>query len=627
MNSIPRPASGGRNGDYPAGKFIGDQLSCVLSDFARTMLTDFPIQSILNELVLRIVELLPITAAGVTLISPSTKPHYVAASSDEAMHYEELQTELGEGPCLVTYQTGEAVTIPDLSVDKHFKKFTPRALAAGLGAVFTFPLRHEDQQLGALDLYRNTPGALSDDEMDIAQTMADVTTAYLLNAQARAELRSQSERSLAVSMRDSLTGLANRALLIQRIEHALQRSSRSKQSIAVLFIDLDQFKRVNDTFNHQVGDELLVAVAERLGVLIRPGDTLARLSGDEFVVVCEDFDDVAEVQVIAARLVEKLAEPFKLPSGAISISISVGIECGPSTDADPETLLNRADIAMYSAKRRGGNDFEVFDIQEQVHINLALQLQEDVGHAVAKGQVRLMYQPIVRTSDGSVVGAEALLRWDHPTRGPIEPDVLIPLAEYTGAIIEVGQWVLQRACLDRQRWQDVNSVDFVISVNVSPIQLLAPDFVEGVTKILQNTDTAGRYVCLEVTESALVHDAAQAVVILNELKELGILLALDDFGTGYSSLSYLQDFPVDIIKIDQKFIAELVNDSASRAIVAKTIELAHLLDLVVISEGVETSEQSHEINQLDSDLCQGFFFWEPLSAIALDDVMAPSMIS
>ncbi|MCW3043275.1 MAG: diguanylate cyclase/phosphodiesterase with sensor, partial [Actinobacteria bacterium] len=269
------------------------KLSEVLSEFARTMVTNFPIQGILDHLVKRIVEVLPISAAGVTLISPGTDPRYVAASDESALRFEKLQTELGEGPCLAAYQTGEAVAVADLRDESRFPKFTPRAVEAGLVAVFTFPLCKGAERLGALDLYRSTPGLLDDAAMSAAQTLADVAAAYLLNAQARVDLEASSERSRESAVHDALTGLPNRTLFLERLDHAVRRGRRSGKMAAVLFADLDRFKMVNDLHGHNAGDELLVTVAERLTGVLRPGDTLARLSGDEFVILCEDLDEPA----------------------------------------------------------------------------------------------------------------------------------------------------------------------------------------------------------------------------------------------------------------------------------------------------------------------------------------------
>jgi diguanylate cyclase (GGDEF)-like protein len=325
---------------------IQEELANVLSEFAQTMVTDFPIQRILDHLVERIVDIMPITGAGVTLISETRDPQYVAASNASALRYEQLQTELGEGPCLAAYQTGEAVSVPDLNDESRFPAFSPRALTAGLSAVFTFPLRHDDRPLGALDLYRDTAGPLTPESMSAAQTLADVAAAYLINARARSDLQDSSDQSREAAMHDGLTGLANRTLLMQRLEHAFLRAQRSCKTLAVFFVDLDAFKAVNDTYGHQIGDELLVAVGQRLATVLRPGDSLARLGGDEFVVLCEDLDDPAHADSIAIRFHAALARPFTLTDVELDIHCSIGIACDNSGDHEPEALIHNADQAM-----------------------------------------------------------------------------------------------------------------------------------------------------------------------------------------------------------------------------------------------------------------------------------------
>ena len=271
------------------------------------MVTDFPIQGILDHLVERIVDILPVTAAGVTLIAPGSDPHYIAASNDAALRFEQLQTELGEGPCVDAYHTGIAIAAPDLSHETRFRRFSPRAVDAGLAAVFTFPLHRGALRLGALDLYRDTPGPLSPESMRAAETLADVAAAYIVNAQAREDLQDSSDRSREAALHDALTGLPNRVLLLERIAHAFQRAQRSNKTLAVFFVDLNRFKEVNDSYGHDVGDELLVAVTARLTEILRPGDTLARLSGDEFVILCEDFDDATQAEPVARRIDAALA--------------------------------------------------------------------------------------------------------------------------------------------------------------------------------------------------------------------------------------------------------------------------------------------------------------------------------
>jgi diguanylate cyclase (GGDEF)-like protein len=342
--------------DHESMMPAGQQLADVLSEFARTMLTDFPIQTILDHLVERIVDILPISSAGVTLISPGTEPQYIAATNVDALRYEQLQTELGEGPCLLAYETGAAVTVPDLNSEERFPIFGPRARRAGLAAVFTFPLRYGDHRLGALDLYRQLPGPLSPRALTAAQTLADVVTAYLLNARARKDLQDSSDRSRQAAIHDSLTGLPNRVLMFERMEDAFARSRRSGKSTVAIFVDLDRFKSINDTYGHRVGDELLVAVARRVTGLIGPGNTLARPSGDEFVAICEDLDSPDQATEIGTRLAAGLAPPFLLSEVEITITASIGIAYADHSeyaDFSPKQLIHEADMAMYRAKREG----------------------------------------------------------------------------------------------------------------------------------------------------------------------------------------------------------------------------------------------------------------------------------
>ncbi|MEY2590589.1 MAG: hypothetical protein QOJ67_2573 [Acidimicrobiaceae bacterium] len=595
------------------------QLSDVLSEFARTMVTNFPIQAILDHLVVRIVDVLPITAAGVTLISPGTDPRYVAASDAAALRFEELQTELGEGPCIAAYLTGEAVAVADLRNEPRFPRFAPRALEAGLVAVFTFPLRNGSEQLGALDLYRDTPGALDSDTMSAAQTLADVAAAYLLNAQARADLHDSSDRSHEQALHDALTGLPNRILLLERLDHAVLRARRSGTMAAILFADLDGFKHVNDLHGHGVGDELLIAVSRRLTAALRPGDTLARLSGDEFVILCEDLHGFGEVDAIATRMCAAVAAPFNLSAGEVEITTSVGIAFSGRGDQLSEQLLHAADTAMYQAKRKGGARHQIVDLREQQVTAQRAGLERDLRGALGRGELRTEYQPIVETVDGKLVGLEALLRWDHPARGLVSPTLLVPLAEQSDLITRIGGWVLEEACANLHRWRQARNGDAVtMSVNVSAHQLIAREFVSTVAAVLARTDTDPELLTLDMAESVFVHDRARALAVLNELNDLGVKIALDDFGAGYASLTSLKEVPIDIVKIDQGFIAELDHDPATRAIIVKIVELAHLLGMTVVAEGVETVEQHEQLAALGCDHCQGYYVARPMRPEALD---------
>ena len=596
----------------------GDELAAVLGEFARTLITDFPIQGILDRLVERIVEILPVTAAGVTLIDAGMVPHHVAASNESALRFERLQTEVEQGPCLSAYESGEAVAVPDLGSDERFPRFSPPALAAGLAAVFTFPLRHGNGRLGALDLYRDTPGALDRQDMGAAQTLADVAAAYLINAQARDEARAASDRYHHGALHDPLTGLPNRLLLQERLEHAAQRAQRSHTSAAILFADLDGFKRVNDTHGHRVGDELLRAVAHRLSGVVRPGDTLARISGDEFVFLCEDLRSPADVEVLAGRIHEAFASPFALADAELRVSASVGMAfAGPGEEISNQ-LVVRADIAMYEAKRTGGVGHEVVDLRKALQDDDDYRLEIDLRSALARDELDVAYQPIVRSADGLVTGVEALLRWTHPSHGLVPTASVVDVAERCGLIVDVGAWVLARACRDRGRWlREHPGAPLDLAVNVSAYQLTSPGFCATVTAVLARTGMDPTALILEMTENILIEDGDRAVATLADLKALGIRLALDDFRTGYSSLSYLRRLPIHVVKIDRGFIADIGHAPAGGAIVAAVRNLAHVLGLTVTAEGVETQAQRAEVRAIGCESAQGFFYARPMPASAV----------
>jgi diguanylate cyclase (GGDEF)-like protein len=617
MSALGEPAR--PSGSVVGGSVVHERhLAVILSDFARTLGTDFPIQAILDHLIESIVDVLPVTGAGVSLISNTLAPRYVAASDENALRYERLQTELREGPCLSAYTTGEAVSVPDLMMDGRFPRFGPAAKRAGLAAVFTFPLRHGDGRLGALDLYRQAAGGLDDEDMAAAQTLADVTAAYLSIAQDRELARSSSERFRHIGLHDALTGLPNRVLLQERIGHAAKRAHRSRTYAAILFVDLDRFKRVNDARGHDVGDRLLVAVAKRLSTLVRPGDTLARYAGDEFVFLCEDLHSENDVDLLARRVDQSFDTPFIAGEEAVTISASVGVAfAGPGQDVTDD-LVTEADRAMYQAKRRGGASHQIIDLRESTHAQDQDDLEDDLKVAFRKDELCIFYQPVVRTRDGVLIGVEALLRWTHADRGPVSPTSVISLAEKTELIHEMGSWVLERACLDHLRWQRLAPTHRLdLAVNVSSIQLMRASFPDTVSKILGRSGFDPRALILEITESILIEDPDRAMLVLAEMKSRGVRFALDDFGTGYSSLSYLRRLPIDVVKIDRSFIADLENATTGRSIVAAVTDLAQGLGLSVTAEGVETQSQRDDVDSVGCDSAQGFFYGAPMSATAI----------
>ncbi len=592
-----------------------EKLSSVLSEFARTLVTDFPLESILGHLVNQMVEVLPITSAGVTLIAPGVNPRYIAASDDAALRYEAVQTELGEGPCLLAYTSGAPVLVPDLAKDDRFPQFAARAAAAGLAAVFTFPLHQDDIRLGALDLYRDTPGPLQEHDMVAAQTLADMAAAYLTNVQGREDAHALADGFRQSALHDLLTGLPNRLLLQQRLEHATQRGQRSHTAAALLFADLDRFKLVNDTHGHQVGDGLLIAVARRLTALLRPGDTLARVSGDEFVILCEDLQDAGDVEMLAIRIDQAFAAPFNVLGVDLTISASVGIAFAGLGEDISERMMTDADTAMYQAKRKGGAGHQVIDLPEATRVVEWHALERDLRGAVANEQLQVVYQPVVSSADGRVTGVEALLRWDRPAHGPVAPQTVVAAAEQNGLIGQIGAWVLERACRDRIQWlRHCGTTPLEIAVNVSTTQLMALGFSGSVATILQATGTDPDALILEMTEDIFIDDSDRARTVLQQLKRLGVRVALDDFGTGYSSLSYLRRYPVDVLKIDRTFLIDIGQDPVGTRLLAGVTDLAHILGLSVTAEGVETEQQRDEVAAIGCEHSQGFYYARPMSA-------------
>lgn len=603
-----------------------DKLSAVLSEFARTMITDFPIQGILDHLITRIVEILPVSAAGVTLISSDLRPRYIAASDDSALRFERLQTEIRQGPCVTAYTSGSAVAVADLRCDDRFPEFAPAALDSGLAAVFAFPLCHGEGRLGALDLYRDIPGDLDSEDMDAAQTLADVTAAYLVNAQAREEARVTSDLFHHSALHDALTGLPNRLLMRERLEHVVQRAKRSHTNTAILFVDLDRFKQVNDTQGHQIGDELLLAVANRLSGLVRSGDTLARFSGDEFVFLCEDLKDASDVELLAERVNKAFTKPFVLSTSELTISASVGIAFAGPGQAISNELLVRADMAMYEVKRQGGAGRQIIDMREALRTNIDNDLEGDLRKAVDRNQLKVAYQPLVRASDGVVSGVEALLRWNHLERGDVPPLTILAAADQSELINGIGAWVLEQSCRDHATWEDDHPGDLLtMGVNVSARQLANPHFYGTVARVLDATGMDPSQLLLEITESCFIEDSDRMLGVLEDLKTLGLGLALDNFGSSYSALRHLTRLAVDVIKIDRLLISNICHDPTNRAIVAAVVNLAHSLGLTVVAAGIETQDQFDEVIEAGCDFTQGFFHAQPMCSSAVDDLIGAGL--
>lgn len=433
------------------------------------------------------------------------------------------------------------------------------------------------------------------------------------------ERRALEEELAHQAFHDALTHLPNRMLFLDRLRHALTRSERTDQKLAVLFLDLDNFKVINDSLGHEVGDQLLISVAERLRGSMRSGDTAARLGGDEFILLLEEIHSVQEAERVAQRLHDVLKEPFFVGQREIFITPSIGIAIGTSADERPDDLLRNADVAMYRAKRNGRACYEIFDPVMHKRVMQRLELEHKLRQAIERREFVVHYQPKLDLATGKIVEMEGLIRWQHPEQGLISPSEFIPVAEETGLVIPIGRWILHEACSQMQDWRlrFRGHAPSKVSVNLSAVQLRMPSVVDDVAATLRETGLDPSCLCLEITESAVIDNAELAMTTLKSLKDLGVELAIDDFGTGYSSLSYLKRFTVDVLKIDQTFVDELDGDQENAVIVGVTIRLAHALGMRVVAEGVETQSQLDRLKELDCDLAQGYYVARPQPATSI----------
>ena len=442
---------------------------------------------------------------------------------------------------------------------------------------------------------------------------------YLLDITAERELQEQLRLQ---ALFDPLTGLANRVFFHEQLEHAVSIRTETEAETAVVFVDLDQFKQINDQYGHSVGDEVLSVLGERMKSVIRAGDSVARLGGDEFAVLLTSVQEPAEAAIVAERLVERITAPIDVAGRHLLVTASVGIALG-SSGAE---LLKQADAAMYRAKLHGDADYAFYDDElDQAALNRFKRIGE-LREAIAGKQFSLAYQPVVNLDPFEVVGLEALLRWQHPTRGEIQPLDFIPLAEESGLIVHIGRWVLLEACFYASRLRELLGRDVEIAVNVSARQLQHPEFVDHVDNALQRADLPAHLLTLELTESVLVASGERAEQQLNVLKDRGVKLALDDFGTGYASLAYLQRLPVDIVKIDRSFTAKIDSGAADLALLEGIVGLGKALGLQLVAEGIERVAQQGIVQDLGCHGAQGFHFGRPAPAAAATEALTADAV-
>jgi len=456
--------------------------------------------------------------------------------------------------------------------------------------------------------------------LSVSEAIAIHSRCFTLLVQDISERRAFEARLAYQATHDALTGLPNRELYNDRLVQAMAHAARQEHILALLFLDLDRFKYINDTLGHDVGDELLKAVAERLKSSLRQEDTLARIGGDEFTLLLHTLHHVDGAVMVAQNILDMLERPFAVAGQELYVSGSIGITFYPFDANEASTLVKNADTAMYAAKSRGGNNYQFYSEEMNTKASGRLEVERQLRHAQERGELLLHYQPQVDASSKRIVGVEALLRWQHPSLGLVSPADFIPLAEETGLIIPIGDWVLRTACAQGAAWHK-SGLEVSVGVNLSARQFAQPHLLESIEAILEETGFPPHLLDLELTESAVMQRGSETIAILKQLRRLGVSLSLDDFGTGYSSLSYLQHFPINTLKIDRAFVRDITGKAGDGALAAAIIAMAHSLSLKVIGEGVESAEQLAFLQARQCQIIQGFYFSKPLPCQVVTDLL------
>jgi diguanylate cyclase (GGDEF)-like protein len=513
---------------------------------------------------------------------------------------------------------GKAVVAGDIAAEGGVP-FRKAALARGCRSLASLPLRVDGRAAGVLLLYSTEPGAFDEEELALAEQLADSVAFALAYIEKEEQLH-------YLASYDVLTKSANRNLLQDRLAQAIALAGRQGRQVAVIFVDVDNFKYVNDSLGHKAGDILLKTVTERLGSCVRDVDTIARHGGDEFVLVLPDQSSEEQASQIIQRILTAIAQPIVIDGQELSITCSLGASFYPQDGADGETLLKNADAAMYRAKELGRNTFQFYGKDINSRVSERLGMENSLRRALERDELVLRYQPQINLGTGRIVGAEALIRWRHPKLGTIPPERFIPLAEETGLIDSIGDWVIRTACAQNKAWQDARLPKITVSVNLSARQFRQQGFAESVSGILRETGLASRYLGLELTEGLVMHNTAAGVLILEKLKTMGVNLSIDDFGTGYSSLSYLRRFPIDELKIDQSFVRDVMVDPNDATIAKAIIALALELNLKVTAEGVETHQHIAFLQQNRCEQAQGFYFSRPVPSHEFGALLERSLL-
>lgn len=520
------------------------------------------------------------------------------------------------GSCGIAVFRREPVIVTDIMQDPLWENYRKLAAPYGYRSCWSTPiLSHQGAVLGVFAMYSMTVREPSEAETRLINFTTRIAGIAI-------ERKLAEDQIHFMANHDALTGLPNRALLEDRLSQAILYAQRYDRWVTVLFIDLDNFKLVNDTLGHNAGDELLKTVAARMVECVRATDTVVRLGGDEFVIVLSDppgnIDLISEA---VQRIRVAIAEPIELGNHRLGATASIGIANYPKDGANPNTLLANADAALYRAKEFGRDNFQFYAPEFNTRAHEKLVLREEMRNALAHSEFKLLYQPQVDLRTGRVFAVEALLRWEHPTRGAVPPTVFIPTAEETGLIVPIGDWVLHEACRQNKAWQDAGLPPLTVCVNVSARQFRERNLIDRVVNALNDSGLEARYLELEVTESLIMQDVDLAVATMNTLQDLGVQISIDDFGTGYSSLSALKTFPVARLKIDKSFINDLAADESDQAVASAVITLGQNLHLRVIAEGVETDDQVAFLRKNNCDEMQGYHFSKPISPEAITKLL------
>lgn len=526
------------------------------------------------------------------------------------------------GSCGTAVYRKEAVIVADIENDPLWKDYRELAMSHGYRSCWSTPiLSYQGTVLGTFAMYSTTVR-----EPTAAETaIINVTTRI---AGIAIERKKAEDRIHFMANHDALTGLPNRTLLKDRLSQAVLYTQRHDRWVTVVFIDLDNFKIVNDSLGHNAGDILLKTVASRMTSCVRASDTVVRLGGDEFVILLLDQPKSADmISVTLQKIRAAIAAPIHIEGHDLKVTSSIGIANYPNDGTDADTLLANADAAMYRAKEMGRDNFQFYTPELNIKVHEKFLLQEELRNAVARSEFVLLYQPQVDLRTGKIFAVEALVRWMHPTQGMVSPVKFIPVAEETGLIVPIGDWVLREACRQNKAWQDAGLPHMNVCVNVSPRQFKEKDLVDRVIHALQESRLDAKYLELELTESLIMQDVERAVKTMEELEALGVQISIDDFGTGYSSLSALKNFPVARLKIDKSFIDELTTNESDKAVTSAVISLGQKLNLRVIAEGVETAEQVAFLRQNNCDEIQGYHFSKPIGSEAIADLLRDAAIN